>query len=146
MKEVCVALAPFLEIGVWHCFAMPYSVLQLSPHFQLLSGKASSAPIRLTYFAGYGLAEQVRWMMAASEITFEQAGQRSQWKMDFGGKEVWWKRRKMRINDILVDNISLNGFDLFRGLTGRQLKEVLRASEGFFWLPLFAFPAHSKIS
>lgn len=24
MKEVCVALAPFLEIGVWHCFAMPF--------------------------------------------------------------------------------------------------------------------------
>lgn len=27
MKEVCVALAPFLEIGVWHCFAMPYSII-----------------------------------------------------------------------------------------------------------------------
>ena len=24
IKEVCVALAPFLEIGVWHCFAMPF--------------------------------------------------------------------------------------------------------------------------
>ena len=39
--------------------------------------EASSEPIRLTYFAGYGLAEQVRWMMAASEITFEQVALQS---------------------------------------------------------------------
>lgn len=38
----------------------------------------------------------------------------------------------MRINSIFVDNISLNGFGLFRGLTGRQLQEMLRASEGIF--------------
>lgn len=29
---------------------------------------------RLTYFAGYGLAEQTRWIMAAAGIPFEQAG------------------------------------------------------------------------
>ena len=29
--------------------------------------------IRLTYFSGYGLAEQTRWMLAAAKISFEQA-------------------------------------------------------------------------
>lgn len=40
----------------------------------------------------------------------------------------------MRINNTLVDYdyTSLNGFGLFKGLTGRQLQEVLRASEGIF--------------
>jgi glutathione S-transferase len=27
---------------------------------------------RLTYFEGWGLAEQARWMLAASDIAFEQ--------------------------------------------------------------------------
>eukprot|EP00438_Fugacium_kawagutii_P016644 Skav205664 [mRNA] locus=scaffold458:372873:381511:+ [translate_table: standard] len=35
------------------------------------SAKVSAVP-RLTYFAGYGLAEQVRWMLAATGVTFEQ--------------------------------------------------------------------------
>jgi hypothetical protein len=28
--------------------------------------------VLLTYFAGYGLAEQIRWMLAATETSFEQ--------------------------------------------------------------------------
>lgn len=31
-----------------------------------------ASPVRLTYFAGYGLAEQTRWMLAAAGISWQQ--------------------------------------------------------------------------
>ena len=34
--------------------------------------RAMAPTVRLTYFAGYGLAEQIRWMLAATETSFEQ--------------------------------------------------------------------------
>ena len=36
-------------------------------------GAAAEGVVRLTYFSGYGLAEQTRWMLAAAKISFEQA-------------------------------------------------------------------------
>jgi len=33
---------------------------------------SSSAPVKLTYFHGWGLAEPARWMLAASGIDFVQ--------------------------------------------------------------------------
>lgn len=39
--------------------------------------RAMAPTVRLTYFAGYGLAEQIRWMLAATETSFEQVALQS---------------------------------------------------------------------
>lgn len=44
MKEVWGCTCTFLHIGGLHCFAMPYSILQLSARFQLLSGRRAARP------------------------------------------------------------------------------------------------------
>lgn len=60
---LCLCTGHLLFLGGWYKGSRPRTARFCSP---------SMPEVRLSYFEGYGLAEQTRWMMAAANIEWEQ--------------------------------------------------------------------------
>ena len=61
-----------MKSTIFQVFVAPSRSPSVLPACASQISRAMAPTVRLTYFAGYGLAEQIRWMLAATETSFEQ--------------------------------------------------------------------------